>query len=164
MEIRIRSTGQVMFWNDFRNLLLQQNPSELITVAPQTQEWLAQHGADVVLEGPQATGGTRYQFSIRQGVEEISGSWYTKYILGPIFTDGETTAAEQETAYRAMKDEEQAKGIRQTRDKKLKDLDWTQGKDIADSISTPAATLRQALRDVPTQAGFPWEVTWPDAA
>jgi hypothetical protein len=23
------------------------------------------------------------------------------------------------------------------------------------------ATYRQALRDVPSQAGFPWEVQWP---
>jgi hypothetical protein len=163
MEIRIRSTGQVMFWNEFRDLLLQKNPSELITVAAQTQEWLAEHGADVVLEGPQATGGTRYQYSMRQGVEEISGSWYTKYILGPIFTDGETTAAEQETAYRAMRDAEQAKSVRQSRDQKLKDLDWTQGKDIPETVSGPAATLRQALRDVPTQEGFPWDIVWPDA-
>ena len=36
MEIRIRATGQVMFWNEFRELLLSRNPSELITVAPQT--------------------------------------------------------------------------------------------------------------------------------
>jgi len=24
------------------------------------------------------------------------------------------------------------------------------------------ATYRQALRDIPTQSGFPWEITWPD--
>ena len=25
------------------------------------------------------------------------------------------------------------------------------------------ATYRQALRDITTQSGFPWEITWPDA-
>ena len=60
-------------------------------------------------------------------------------------------------------DAEQAKNVRQTRDQKLKDLDWTQGKDIPDAVSGPAAVTRQSLRDLPTQSGFPWEVTWPDA-
>lgn len=149
-----------MFWNEFRDLLLAQNPSELITVAPQTEEWLNAHGADVVFEGPQATGGTVYQFSMRQGVEQLDGKWYTKYVLGPIFTDGETTAAEQETAYKAMKDAEQAKNVRNSRTEKLKDCDWTQ---IADSTADKAtwATYRQALRDITTQTGFPWTITWP---
>ena len=160
MQIRIRTTGAVMFWNEFRDLLLAQNPSELITVAPQTEEWLNAHGADVVFEGPQATGGTVYQFSMRQGVEQLDGKWYTKYVLGPIFTDGETTAAEQETAYKAMKDAEQAKNVRNSRTEMLKDCDWTQ---IADSTADKAtwATYRQALRDITTQTGFPWTITWP---
>jgi hypothetical protein len=164
MEIRIRATGQVMFWSEFRELLLSQNPTELITVAPQTEEWINAHGADIVFEGPQATGGTVYQFSMRQGVEQdANGRWFTKYVLGPIFTDTpEATAAEQEAAYKAMKDAEQAKIVRDQRTQKLKDCDWTQ---LADSPVDKAvwATYRQALRDVPTQAGFPWTVVWPDA-
>lgn len=160
MQIRIRQSGAVMFWNEFRDLLLAQNPSELITVAPQTEEWLNAHGADVVFEGPQATGGTVYQYSMRQGVEQLDGKWYTKYILGPVFTDGETTAAEQEAAYKAMKDAEQAASVRNSRTEKLKDSDWTQ---IADSTADKAtwATYRQALRDVTGQTGFPWTITWP---
>jgi len=161
MEIRMRNTGQLMTSQEF---------NRVVCSLPITPEVLDQHNADPVLEGPQATGGTRYQYSMRDGVTNIDGKWYTFYKLGPVFTDRAATedqpaqtAAEQETAYRAMKDAEQAKNVRQSRDQKLKDLDWTQGKDIADSVSGPAATLRQALRDVPTQAGFPWEVTWPDA-
>jgi hypothetical protein len=158
MEIRIRQLGAVMFWNEFRNLLLAQNPSELITVAPQTEEWLNAHGADVVLEGPQATGGTVYQYSQRDGVEQLDGKWYTKYVLGPIFT-GDTAAAD-EAEYKATKDAEQAKAVRDDRNTKLTDCDWTQ---IADSTAdkTAWATYRQGLRDVPSQAGFPWEITWP---
>ena len=160
MEIRIRETGAVMFWNEFRDLLLAQNPGELITVAPQTEEWLDAHGADVVFEGPQATGGTVYQYSQRSGVEQVAGKWYTKYILGPVFVDGETTAAEQEAAYKAMKDAEQAANVRRTRNDKLKDCDWTQ---LADSPVDKAAwaTHRQALRDISAQAGFPWAIDWP---
>ena len=163
MEIRVRTTGQVMFWNEFRDMLLAQNPSELITVAPQTEEWLNAHGADVVLEGPQATGGTVYQFSQRQGVEQVDGKWYTKYVLGPVFTDNQqSTAAEQEAAYRATKDAEQAANVRHTRNEKLKACDWTQ---VADAPVDKAvwAVYRQALRDVTAQAGFPWAVDWPVA-
>ena len=127
-----------------------------------TTEVLEALGADVVFEGPQATGGTVYQYSQAQGVEQIDGKWYTKYVLGPVFTDGETTAAEQEVAYKASKDAEQAKSVRATRGEKLADSDWTQ---VADAPVDKAvwATYRQALRDVTAQSGFPWTITWPDA-
>jgi hypothetical protein len=134
-----------------------------------TEEVINEWGGDIVLEGPQATGGTVYQYSMRSGVQEIEGKWYTKYILGPVFTDRAAegdqpaqTAAEQETAYKAMKDAEQAKSVRTTRTEKLKDCDWTQ---IADSTAdkTAWATYRQALRDITAQSGFPWTITWPDA-
>jgi hypothetical protein len=106
---------------------------------------------------------------MRSGVTEIDGKWYTNYVLGPVFTDRAAegdqpaqTAAEQETAYKAMKDAEQAANVRRSRTEMLKDCDWTQ---IADSTAdkTAWATYRQALRDITSQAGFPWTITWPDA-
>jgi len=124
-------------------------------------------GADVVFEGPQASGGDQYQYSQRSGVEQINGKWYTKYVLGPVFTDRPAegdqpamTAAEQEAAYKATKDAEQAKAVRDDRNKRLADCDWTQ---LADSTADKAAwaTYRQALRDITSQGGFPWNVTWP---
>jgi hypothetical protein len=157
MQIRIRESGAVMYEGEFRAL----HPN---TSMPQqlSEELINEFGADVVLEGPQATGGTHYQYSQASGVEQLDGKWYTKYVLGPVFTDGETTAAQQETAYRAMKDAEQAKSVRNSRTEKLKDCDWTQ---IADSTAdkTAWATYRQALRDITGQAGFPWTITWPVA-
>ena len=50
--------------------------------------------------------------------------------------------------------------IRGQRNFVLLKCDWTQ---LPDSTVDKGvwATYRQALRDVPTQAGFPWEVTWP---
>jgi hypothetical protein len=132
-----------------------------------TEEILNSLGADVVFEGPQATGGTVYQYSQAAGVEQIEGKWYTKHILGPVFTDRAATedepaktAAEQEAEYKAMKDAEQAKSVRQSRGEKLKDSDWTQ---VADAPADKAAwaTYRQALRDVTEQSGFPWTIDWP---
>jgi hypothetical protein len=130
-----------------------------------TEATINELGGDVVFEGPQASGGTVYQYSQAAGVEQIGGKWYTKYILGPVFTDGETTAAAQEAAYKAAKDAEQAKSVRATRDAKLAATDWVVIKALETATAVPAetATLRQALRDLPTQAGFPWEITWPDA-
>ena len=156
MQLRIRATGQVMYGEEF---------NRTICSLPITTELLDQYGADPVLEGPQATGGDQYQYSQYAGVEQIDGKWYTKYILGPVFTDTpEKTAAEQEAEYKAMKDAEQAKNVRQTRDDKLKECDWRVIKALENNISQnfPWAVYRQALRDVPTQAGFPWTVIWPD--
>jgi len=158
MQIRTND-GQVMYESEFRAYTKANGGPSWETT---TTEVLDSLGADVVFEGPQASGGTVYQFSQAAGVEQVDGKWYTKYVLGPIFTDGETTAAEQEAAYKAAKDVEQAKSVRDERTEKLKDSDWTQ---LADSTVDKAAwaTYRTALRDVPTQAGFPWTVTWPDA-
>ena len=160
MQVRIRETGAVMFENEFRAL----HPN---TSMPQqlSEELINEFGADVVFEGPQATGGTVYQYSQRQGVEQVNGKWYTKYVLGPIFIDQvidgtTTTAAEQEAAYKAQKDAEQAKNVRQTRDQKLADTDWRFRSDM-----TPSQEWKdycQALRDVPSQEGFPWDITWPE--
>jgi hypothetical protein len=156
MQIRTND-GQVMYEAEFRAYQKANGGPSWETT---TTEVLDSLGADVVFEGPQATGGTVYQFSMRQGVEQLDGKWYTKYVLGPIFTDGETTAAEQEAAYKAAKDAEQAKSVRNSRTEKLKDSDWTQ---LADSTVDKEAwaTYRTALRDVPIQAGFPWTIDWP---
>ena len=157
MQIRIRSTGQVLLQHEWEKWVAQTYAKSLSGIS---EEAVNRFESDIVFEGPQATGGTVYQYSQRDGVEQLDGKWYTKYILGPIFTDGETTAAEQEAAYKAMKDAEQATSVRASRTQMLRDSDWTQ---IADSTADKAtwATYRQALRDVPSQAGFPWTVTWP---
>lgn len=162
MEIRT-SNGQVMQEAEFR-AYTQANGGPTWDVT--TEEILNALGADIVLEGPQATC-DRYQFSMRQGVEQIDGKWYTKYVAGPIFTDRPAegdqpaqTAEEQEAAYKAQKDAEQAKSVRDQRTEKLKECDWTQ---LADSTADKAAwaTYRQALRDISSQTGFPWDITWP---
>jgi hypothetical protein len=158
MQIRTQ-TGAVMYEAEFRAYQKANGGPSWDTT---TTEVLTALGADVVFEGPQASGGTVYQYSQAAGVEQIDGKWYTKYILGPTFTDTEdTTAAEQEAAYKASKDAEQAKAVRTSRDDKLTETDWRFRSDM-----TPSQAWKdycQALRDIPAQAGFPWTVTWPDA-
>ena len=164
MQVRIRETGAVMYESEFRAYTKANNGPSWETT---TTEVLDALGADVVFEGPQATGGTVYQYSQRDGVEQIDGKWYTKYILGPVFADTTvdgvtTTAAEHEAAYKAIKDAEQASAVRKSRGEKLSECDWTQVAD-APVDKDVWATYRQALRDITTQDGFPWNVTWPDA-
>jgi hypothetical protein len=55
---------------------------------------------------------------------------------------------------------EQAKYIREQRNQKLNETDWTQTAD-APVDKTVWATYRQALRDITTQTGFPLDVQWP---
>lgn len=169
MEIRLRADGTVMTEQEFRRL----HPNTSLP-RPLTEAVINALDADVVFEGPQATGGTRYQYSQRQGVEQVNGKWYTRYVLGPVFTDYTDsegvlhTAAEQEAAYTAQKDEEQAKAVRAERGRKLAECDWVTLKAVDASndglgLQLPQVWVvyRQALRDITSQAGFPWEVQWP---
>ena len=82
-------------------------------------------------------------------VEQVNGSWVETWIA--------TDASAEEIAERT---EMQANNVRSARDAKLIRSDWTQ---VADALIDKAAwaTYRQALRDVPSQEGFPWDVTWP---
>ena len=162
MQIRTQ-TGQVMYESEFRAYTKANGGPSWETTTTEVLEAL---GADVVFEGPQATGGTVYQYSQASGVEQIDGKWYTKYVLGPVFIDTTvegvtTTAAEHEVAYKATRDAEQAKSVRTTRDDKLSETDWRFRSDM-----TPSQGWKdycQALRDVPTQEGFPWTITWPES-
>lgn len=140
MEIRIRETGQVMHESEFRSYLLANNGPSFDRLTPEVMEEL---GVDPVFEGPQATGGTIYQYSMRQGVEQgTDGNWYTKYVLGPVFVDqvveGLTvTAAEQEAAWIAQKDDE-FKAINAHRAKQmLLESDWADLASVRNTAVSP---------------------------
>ena len=144
MEIRTQS-GQVMYETEFRAYTLANGGP---TWGSTTPEVLAELGASAVLEGPQPSP-TRYQTAYRDGVEKIDGNWYTKYSVADMNDEAKTA-----------KDAEQAKSMREDRNNRLVESDWTQVED-APVNKTTWATYRQALRDVTAQSGFPWTVTWP---
>ena len=147
MEIRLRADGAVMLEDQFRRWAKETTGASWNQT---TDEVLEALGADVVFEGPQAQP-TRYQTAFRDGVEQVNGKWYTKYSVADL--DADAIVA---------KDAEQAKAVRADRNQKLKDSDWSQ---VADAPVDKAvwAAYRQALRDVPAQAGFPWDINWPVA-
>ena len=51
--------------------------------------------------------------------------------------------------------------VRADRNNLLKGTDWTQNSDVPEATRTLWAPYRQALRDVPSQAGFPYNISWP---
>jgi hypothetical protein len=54
-----------------------------------------------------------------------------------------------------------ASTIRQQRDRLLAKTDWTQGRDILETVSQKYVDYRQQLRDITSQPGFPEQVIWP---
>lgn len=158
---RVRSDGSLKTQGEIRQE--NRNTSFPKTWTPELVDSL---GLDPVFDTPQPSV-TRYQTAYKDGVElDAKGNWVWKWAIGPVFSDttdqegNVTTAAEHEAAHIARIDGGQATAMRAQRDKLLAETDWTQ---VADAPVDQAAwaTYRQALRDVPAQAGFPWDVTWP---
>ena len=58
-----------------------------------------------------------------------------------------------ETAYLKTLDEETAKSLRNKRNKKLSETDWTSASDV--TMSDDMKTYRQALRDIPKHKNWP---------
>lgn len=159
MEIRNRSTGAVITDSQLR----ADNPG---TSFPKqiTADILDGFGYDPVLNGPAATVSGPYEVSTRDGVELINGQWFTRFIVGPEFTDNaEATAAEQEAAYRASVDNRAATNVRAERDRKLAACDWTVLTDspLTTAKKTEWKTYRTALRDISAAEGFPHTMEWP---
>ena len=67
---------------------------------------------------------------------------------------------ERDTAWTAGEDDRAAADARDKRNDLLAATDWTANSDV--TMTTEMTAYRQALRDVPTQSGFPSDVTWPD--
>ena len=164
MEIRNRSNGELTTISQFKATQPSTSFPKQITT-----EILDNFGYDPVLNGPAATVVAPYGVSIRSGVEEVDGQWFTKFIAGPIFTDttagdgNVTTAADNEAAYKAGIDAQAATSVRSERDRLIAETDWTQLADsqLSDSVKTSWVTYRQSLRDLPTASGFPHTIIWP---
>jgi hypothetical protein len=88
---------------------------------------------------------------VEEGTPELKdGSWKQTWNVVKLNAD-ELAAIE----------ENKISSARSERNGKLQDCDWTQ---LSDSPVDKAAwaAYRQALRDVPSQDGFPWSIVWPE--
>ena len=81
----------------------------------------------------------------------------------PYTTEEQAEYDLKKAAWDAGANDRKAAEVRAERTSKLAATDWSQAVDTPQGIKDKYATYRQALRDVPSQAGFPWTVTWPDA-
>lgn len=143
MEIRIQSTGAVVLEQEFRAMF----PNTSLPV-PLTESAINGLGGDIVFEGPQPVA-TRYQTVVRQGVIQIGDKWHTNYV-----------AVDLPPEACAALDAQQAAAVRADRNARLAACDWTQLSDApVDDLTW--AVYRQALRDITSQPGFPWDITWP---
>ena len=76
---------------------------------------------------------------------------------------------EEVSANEKLNNDMQAAQVRAERDRLLAECDWVTIKAVDASadglgIQLPQVWIdyRKALRDIPSQAGFPWTVAWPD--
>jgi hypothetical protein len=85
--------------------------------------------------------------------------------VNPILVDGEWLQAWEVTDFSseeiAERTEAKAAEVRADRNQRLAACDWTQ---LPDSPADHEAwaVYRQALRDLTSQAGFPWNINWPE--
>ena len=90
--------------------------------------------------------------------QKLVKSWTPEFINGEWILNHQAVDMTAEEI--AERDGVIAANVREERDKRLADTDWTQ---VADSPVDSAvwSVYRQSLRDIPSQAGFPWDVVWP---
>ena len=114
-----------------------------------------------------------WQVAVKDGVEQVDGVWQEKWVTQEMFTEYTEEVTDEDgvttTVTHTVQDQIDAKiaadntaleaAERATRDDLLKATDHYGLSDI--TMSADMATYRQALRDVPQQAGFPQTITWP---
>ena len=77
-------------------------------------------------------------------------------------TSEETAAKKAEEAAEGTDAERAMRTLRELRNKKLAETDWTQGADVPDAIKNAYTTYRQSLRDITKTHNNPRTVVWPD--
>ena len=139
--------GSLMEENPFTNY---GNDPDLMAIFPSTDVAI-QNGYELVEVAVQLEPAydARTQKLERLLPSSIDGLWSIGWAILP--------KSDQE-----MADDTAAKetAVRSERNKRLSDCDWTQLSD-APGDKAAWANYRQALRDVPMQSGFPWDVNWP---
>lgn len=85
-------------------------------------------------------------------IRDAQGYWRQQWVI-----------VEQTAEEKAETDKRKAAEVRWQRNRKLTETDWTQIADapLTQDQRTAWTVYRQALRDVPSQPGFPWSVNWP---
>ena len=122
---------------------------------------------DPVLEAPAPAPSAAYKSVVRNGAaQDGKGNWVYAWKEQEMFTEytddnGDVqTVAAQKTAYDTASTAARAAAEREKRTALLIETDHYALSDV--TMSDAMKAYRQALRDVPQQAGFPSSITWPD--
>jgi hypothetical protein len=160
-EYRIRSTGEVKTQGQIRS----DHPNVSLPKVWNTNVNEAL-GIDPIIPSAKPDPSGEYKIVVRNGVEQdANGNWVHAWTEQDMFqeytdADGVThSVADQQAAYDAQNLANLSSAERDTRNNLLKQTDHFGLSDV--TMSAEMTTYRQALRDVPQQAGFPNTITWP---
>lgn len=114
-------------------------------------EVLAEWGVfEVDVDDPPAVDEKNYKAVRAETPVEVSGKWVLQWSVV------EKTAKEKQQYY-----DGRANQVRSKRDSMLAETDWMALNDTP-PMSDAWVSYRRALRDITDQAGFPYDVTWPE--
>lgn len=131
--------------------LIRDNPGTSFPAGPLSLATLAEWGVFPVSPIAPPAFNPRTQRAVEEAPTRSGTAWVQRWSIRPL-TAGEIAAL----------DAQQAAAVRADRNGRLSASDWTQVLDAPVDVAAWAA-YRQDLREVPQQAGFPWEVSWPVA-
>tara|TARA_R100000458_G_C8270135_1_gene244870 strand:+ start:104 stop:544 length:441 start_codon:yes stop_codon:yes gene_type:complete len=143
MQYRNRKSGAIVSENELKT----SNPNTSFP-RPLTAAAVNGFGYDVVLEGAQPLPSSVYESTVRDGIEEKDGIYYTKYKILTATGDAKTKI-----------DTDKAAQQREERNKRLAETDYLALSDL--TLAENMKTYRQALRDIPKASGWPHTHTWP---
>lgn len=148
MYVRATDTGPVYPYT--ATDLIRSRPDVSWPAGPLPDSLLAEYGVYPVRQTAPPAFDPATQTVVQDGAEQLQGEWFSTWSVVQLTPE-----------QIAAKNADQANVAREQRNQKLKDCDWTQ---LADSPVNKAAwaIYRQALRDVPQQAEFPWNIQWPN--
>jgi hypothetical protein len=129
--------------------LRKDNPNVSFPKAP-SLETLAQWGLFPVEVRPQPSFNEANQDCMRSLPVQENGTWVETWSIAPV--------SQEEISQRLVNKETE---VRHIRNQLLTETDWRFRSDM--NPSQEWIDYCQALRDVPSQAGFPWDVQWPVA-
>ena len=166
MEYRIQSTGELKSQGEVRRMHSNTSLPKVWDANVCTAL-----GIDPVLAAPKPET-TGYTQAVRDGAtQDANGNWVQAWSVVDMFSDYTdedgvtTTKAEHEAVYQADLDAKAAKSVRTQRDAKLEESDWMviRSAETGVALDSNWATYRQALRDIPDHANFPYltDEDWP---
>ena len=98
--------------------------------------------------------GEEARFTANPADPEDYGRELFAMLSGPKAAEVEACTEEEKLAFFSA-------GVRFDRNVLLEQSDWTQLPDVPEATKAAWKAYREALRDVPAQAGFPYNVEWP---